>query len=82
MYLSRQGKTAQEDLPCILKTVELNLQQNSVTVDEINQRFQTILLSCTSFISENQQDVHDEHENQLKALASAVQKVPEQTSTK
>ena len=63
--------------PSILKTVELNLQQNSVTVDEINQRFQTVLLSCASFVSENQQNVHDEHENELKALASAVQNVSE-----
>ena len=29
------GHFLQEDLPNILKTVELNLQQNSVTVDEI-----------------------------------------------
>ena len=71
------GHFLQEDLPSILKTVELNLQQNSVTVDEINQMFQTILLSCTSFVSENQQNVHDEHENELKALASAVQNVRE-----
>ena len=71
------GHFLQEDLPSILKTVELNLQQNSVTVDEINQRFQTILLSCASFASENQQNVHDEHENELKALASAVQNAHE-----
>ena len=73
----QSGHLLQEDLPSILKTVEINLQQNSVTVDEINQRFQTILLSCASFVSENQQNVHDEHEIELKALASAVQNLRE-----
>ena len=65
----------EEDLPSILKTVELNLQQERVTIDEIIQRFQDIRLHCASFVSENQENVRDEHGNELKALASDVQNV-------
>ena len=78
----RQSKQfLRDDLPKIIRSVELNLQQNSLTAAEINKRFQNILLSCASAASDSQDNLqensNDEHEHELKTLSSAVQNVRE-----
>ena len=74
----RQSKQfLRDDLPKIIRSVELNLQQNSVTAAEINKRFQNILLSCASAVLDSQDNLNDEHEHQLKTLSSAVRNVRE-----
>ena len=61
-------------LPKFIRSVKLNLQQNSVTAAEINKRFQNILLSCASAASDSQdnlqENLNDEHEHELKTLPS------------